>query len=41
VPGSPRRWTASGSIANLVDTGYGGRITKRYLTRLTIARRTP
>nr|WP_167108300.1 class I SAM-dependent methyltransferase [Amycolatopsis granulosa] len=26
-------------IANLIDTGYGGRITKRYMTQLATARR--
>jgi SAM-dependent methyltransferase len=29
-----------GAIADLIDTGYGGRITKRYMTQLATAHRT-
>jgi SAM-dependent methyltransferase len=29
------------SIADLIDTGHGGRITKRYMTQLATAHRTP
>jgi hypothetical protein len=34
-----RRRALLGAIADLIENGYGGRITKRYLTRLRLARR--
>ncbi|MPZ81561.1 MAG: methyltransferase domain-containing protein [Actinophytocola sp.] len=33
----PRQSALLACIANLVDTGYGGRITKRYMTQLAVA----
>jgi hypothetical protein len=36
---SPAREGLLTAIAGLIDTRYGGRVTKRYLTELTLARR--